>query len=895
MGRSISFDIAAVDKASKALEGVGKEVAELGRKIDSAGGDIDVKTGEASRELSKLDAQLAKVDSQLARLNAKSFKIDANTDAARRDLTVLEAELKRTTDEDRQMKLRLDISQVQARLRQLAAEKVAIDVETGAAQTEVNKLKQSFDGITTDAAQGEVEQLEQSLDGLDDGHRKIDVDVSGAIASVGKFIAVLGAIPAVTTVAVAAVGAVAGAGIAVGAGAVAAVSGFRGIGDAVTAMGEKATAGGGAVKASASAIRSATQGVVDARRGLTQANERVVLAEKDLEQAQEDAKRAQEGLNDAREDAIRTLQDYESRSKNMALDQESAALSVLEAKDRLHEVRKDEKSDSLDIARAELAVREARQREKDLTLEATRLAEDKAEVDEKGVEKSDQVVAAQDRISAAQERVQDADRQVSDSRQQVIRATEQLVEAQLRLQETLKPKAASGGGGVDKLKEAMEGLGPKAREFARYLYDLNEGPLTKLRQTGQERFLPGVQDGLEAMEKQIPRITPAWGSFSGTVGKMVGDGIRIGSELAPSMLRFADASLQGLSPLGPLLSQFGTELGATLDRMSQTGQAQAAMQAVVDVVGALLPLLPQLVESGAAMMVELGPGLAAVLTSLSQSLGSNLPALVGMAGGMSTLLQAIAPLSPKLVTFGVALLAAQKVGLLGSMLNIASAGFDRLKTAAKGAATDLDGAGRSIDTTKGRLSGMEAAAGRLGIAMVASQVASTAFGKSATADANTAQRALAEFSRTGQSTSGILQNLDYDLDTLADSQWYDKVAIGTAGVIESFTGLGAVADNSLQHASERLGSIDAGLAQMVQSGNAAAAEQAFKRLAQQATEKGISIDRLNQALPTYRNALDGVKLSADGTASALGRMNQAHKLTAQEYMTGEQASIQYSA
>ena len=222
MGRSISFDVSAIDKASKALSEVGREVADLDRKIDAAGGSIQVDADTA-----KAQQQLRAIDSQLARLNAKSFKVDADTAAAERDLKVLGAELTRATG-DRKVKVEADISVAQARLRALASEKVSIDVDTGAAQAKVRALDAQIRG------------------------KKFDLDTSDIFAKLTQVSEKLKAIPTPVTIAIGVAGAleamqwigsVSGGLVSIGAVAVTsagiAAAAFKGVSEAVAALGEE--------------------------------------------------------------------------------------------------------------------------------------------------------------------------------------------------------------------------------------------------------------------------------------------------------------------------------------------------------------------------------------------------------------------------------------------------------------------------------------------------------------------------------------------------------------------------------------------------------------------------------------------------------------------------------
>ena len=565
MARSVSFDVLAIDKASSALSEVAREVTKLDEKISAAGGQIEV-----DAETTKASEKLRAIDSQLARLNAKSLKVDADTQQAERQLQILRAELAKTTDGDKRVKVEADIAQAQAKLRSLAAEKVSIDVDTAGAQakvatlrTSINSLDRKSVNVDVDAAGafGKLALLGQQL-------RNVQTPVTIAVG----FAAVMEALQWVQRLAagIASLGAV---GVVSGGVAVAA---FSGIGDAVTAMGEKATTGGAKVSASASSIRSATRQVEAAQRDLRDANENVTRSEESLADAQKDAQRAVESLDDARRAAIRTLQDYEMRSKGMALSQESASLAIAEAEQRLAEVQKDSKSSSLERARAELNVREAIQRRNELELEGTRLAEDKAAADKKGVEGSDQVVSAQDRIAQANKRVEEAQRDLQKSHEQVALAVQRLSDSQLALKEAMKPPSG-GGSAVDKFAEDMKKLTPEGQKFVRFLRGLLDGELKELRDTSQSKFLPGLQDGITSFMAQLDSANADIGAVATAMGGFFKD-------IGPSAGKAADALLR-LASLGAETTFDGLAGSVTevLDGFTEWANSQSAAEIQADI------------------------------------------------------------------------------------------------------------------------------------------------------------------------------------------------------------------------------------------------------------------------------------------------------------------------
>lgn len=224
--------------------------------------------------------------------------------------------------------------------------------------------------------------------------------------------------------------------------------------------------------------------------------------------------------------------------------------------------------------------------------------------------------------------------------------------------------------------------------------------------------------------------------------------------------------------------------------------------------------------------------------------------------------------------------------------------------AVRGKFVDADGA----STRFGRgMSTLAVGVGAVGAALAATQVASAAFGQSASSGVNEATTALTAYARGGQLSTNVTKDLSYALDSIANGTWSDRWSNGLASVIESATGLGDVMDRSVTHARQELDSLDAGLANLVRNGHADTAAAAFKRLGDQAQAQGISLDRLRDVLPQYRDALAEAKSAADkhadslqqntdkakDTKSALDQLSQSLDDSASKFLKGKDAEVAY--
>lgn len=498
---------------------------------------------------------------------------------------------------DIEVKARADTSQAEAKVdglhrkaKALGAEDVTVDVDVDAAK-----------------AGADLDKTKRKADELDRADPKVTPHVNA-----GPALAALKAVAiAAAGVAAGALGGLAlGAGAALGGGLVAAVAGMSGIGTAVTAAGKAAGGASGPTRDYAAALHA------------------VRSAQWDLKRAQEDEKDAAAAVHDARVQAKRDLEDLQRQTEDMALSQEQAALNVEQAWADYQYTLADPRATDLQRRQAELAYREALQRQKDLKADAEDLAERKADADKKGVNGSDAVRDAQDRL-------RDAHHQVAEALYQVAQA-----------QKAMTAGAAAAGGGVNALAQAMKGLGPNAREFVTFMRGFIDGPLARLRQAGQEAFLPGLQAGLVAIEPVMRKLQGPFAEVSRLAGRAAGEFIKIGAQAAGPFLKFAAEAMRDLAPLGPVFADLADALGGVLDEFVKSGDMKKLMGSVVDLVRTLARHLPDLVDAFLDLGVAVGPALIKALDAL-------VPLIVEMAKALGpALVQALTALQPFLDAFG---------------------------------------------------------------------------------------------------------------------------------------------------------------------------------------------------------------------------------------------------
>lgn len=929
---------ARIDKALSGRNATVKIEAETSQ-VDTA---ISRLTSKAARVVIRADA--LDVERKIALLNARQLRIDADTEAAGKKLDALGV-LAKTATGDKKLKVDADIAAARAKLaaldleaEQLAAARaqITVDVDSAGAQSELaaaeiatSALNGRRANVTVDADVGSALAKIAAVGAALAGLGGVAVAGLGAAAGVGAVVAGgIGSFAASLTGVGDAVKALGESNKAAGGSAGGAASQHNQLASAIDRVKLSQVALKNAQLDAASAQRRSAESIADSRRRLEQAevgaaraaeqaSQRVEQATTRERAAVESLQRAQEDLTRARKDAARQAEDLNQRTKQLALDERAAQDDLEDAKKTLD--RLGSRADQEARERAQLAFDQAKQRMEDLRLEQQRTAEDKAGADGKGVDGSDEVLSAQDRIlqiqqeiTAAQEatnqaraaesevarksaeEIADAQRGLTEatlaaadqrrhSEASVAQAAQAVVEAQRAVQNASQAAGGGGSAAMNKLDDAMSKLSPTGQKFAKFLRGFIDGEIADLRHAGQDNLLPGLQRGLEALEPILDRrVTPALGRFSAVLGKGLEAGIPIAGRLGASLLDFGTTSLRGLAPLEEKLNKLVTDLDSTFTELEQSGDAERAMGALVDILGAFLDVIPDIVEGGTQMLAAIGPGLADVAEAFAGQISALVDLFVEWSPAINTALSAVAPLAPAITIAALAFVAMRRAttSVVGAVKDVGSV-FTSMTGRAKEAAEGT----KKVEESHSKLSGV---IGKVGIAYAALAVASSALDSGSGAKGiNTTAEALEALARGGEDSSDVLRNLDSDLNTL------DLTGRGFQKTIEGVALYGNIMEGSIAHVDERISSLDSALASMVSSGSPGQAAAAFDKIRQRADEQGVSLEDLKRAFPEYQDALDGMSRKSRTAETATDRLNAAMKRVTDGFLAGRDAETRY--
>lgn len=534
-----------------------------------------------------------------------------------------------------------DIRALRSQMERLASQRVGIDIDAATARRQIELVERQLRElgrrhpnidvrINTGAAIAELAALRTEINRLDG--REIDIRVDGPIRGfrmlTAAAVAFGPAIIPVLPVVAAGLGAVAAAGTAaaVGLGALglAAVPAIKDIAAALQAQkaaqdaaNVSTNAGANAAaraqqralqqEGAAQAVTAATESLANARRNLAsverdvarrivdaesevvRAREQAALvaeqtalraedaarqvadAERALRDAQEDVLRVQEDLTLARQEAADQLRDMNERLAGFGLDERRAVLRVQEAEAELNRVRKlGAKATQLDRDRAQLSYDEAVEALEQQRIEQSRLRDEVERANRAGVDGSDTVRAAQERLQEAQEKVADRTTDVRDAQEEQARVAEQnardIVEAQDRIAEAVRGVSDAQVQGSEAVASAQRQVASAQRQVASAQRQVASSyietvPAVSAAATAQQKYqaalaklTPAARDTMRSFED----LRTAFGEWS--------------RSLQPTIMPIFTRALEGLKNSLPGLTPFvlaAAEAVSTLqDRVS---------------------------------------------------------------------------------------------------------------------------------------------------------------------------------------------------------------------------------------------------------------------------------------------------------------------------------------
>lgn len=214
---------------------------------------------------------------------------------------------------------------------------------------------------------------------------------------------------------------------------------------------------------------------------------------------------------------------------------------------------------------------------------------------------------------------------------------------------------------------------------------------------------------------------------------------------------------------------------------------------------------------------------------------------------------------------------------------------------------------RALQSLNLNFKGVAKGAGLTAAAFVALQGAGAAinsiFGDELNADIDKMADGLERLADTGRLSGEAARILGQDMGDLGEA--FGRLTGWDADIAGFFerTFMGGLDDTagSIANTEQRISALDESLAQLVEGGNAQAAQRAFFKIAFAAAEQGVHLDEVRRMLPQYGEALKGAEESAGGMSGAtdhlVGKVNDAEaafddaKGALEEYMDAQRAAV----
>jgi TP901 family phage tail tape measure protein len=228
---------------------------------------------------------------------------------------------------------------------------------------------------------------------------------------------------------------------------------------------------------------------------------------------------------------------------------------------------------------------------------------------------------------------------------------------------------------------------------------------------------------------------------------------------------------------------------------------------------------------------------------------------------------------------------------------LAGAGWVKLRKSTSEMLDQLRAVGPSGERAASGLGRVASVAGKAAAAFAIYEAASAAI-SAAQQDLNpqidAVAASFAEYGRSGRLAGeasrvlgGDLKDLKVGFSFLADGDSARRAAVRRLqGALESLVPGLAGTNTSLTRTKERITAMDAALAQMVQGGEAGAAQEAFNRLAHVLAVSGVSMEEFRKQFPQYAAALQVSNAASGKAAGAIKGVGAATK----SYTTAAQAA-----
>ena len=391
--------------------------------------------------------------------------------------------------------------------------------------------------------------------------------IAGTVGAVGDLAMGLFAVGSAVGAAAPALAVLPGLLTAVAQAGIAAKLAFGGVGKAVSALLKQKTAGGGGTNDNA---------VADARKRLAKTYQ---TAADQMAAANDKVRKAQEKLNDAYKEGTESLQQLGFDAEEAAIAQSKAAIELERAQATLARVQ-DLSPNNRARREAELAFMEADLNYRKTTDTVNDLAAEQKYAAETGLDGTRQVIDATNDLAEAEA---DRAKTVRDTNQDIAEAQEALTRV-------------LNSGGSSSSSDALAGLSKEAKDFAKYIADL-QPKIQELRAAAGRYLFPLLTSSIQTLVDDLfPRLIPKLELTGRALGKVaedfantvtsadnlkridsiLGNNVGVISNLGGAAVNLAEAFIVIVDAAGPLITKFSEWVELTTAGWTETLKAKDA-------------------------------------------------------------------------------------------------------------------------------------------------------------------------------------------------------------------------------------------------------------------------------------------------------------------------------
>lgn len=296
---------------------------------------------------------------------------------------------------------------------------------------------------------------------------------------------------------------------------------------------------------------------------------------------------------------------------------------------------------------------------------------------------------------------------------------------------------AAGLQGIGKAAAPLKDDFAALQTAASQAFEQNLGPaISNVEKLLQGLRVPIAQTAIQ-LSDMATRVTAVVSSSAGlaTVQRIFSQINVVIDALTPAIatfveniLKLADVGSVAMVSFGAQLSGVARDFGTMIDRLNATGTAQAAIQALFQVLSSLIGLIGPLTELGAVMAVGFGPALSAALDLIGGALTVLANILAALPGPVQTAVTAFILLRTVMFVLGGTLpTVANALARFGTAGTAAGVGALRVSTAVSGLITRIPLIGPAAVRAGSALLG--AFGGGVGLAITALVVGLSLFGQ----------------------------------------------------------------------------------------------------------------------------------------------------------------------